>query len=152
MKGKTEKRIDNERIKMGRYPQIFEKLMTKRKIFILIGLFIIVVATVVFYFRPVIWLSKEQIYGRMLKYTPIGCDKRRVLEYVKEKDYEVEEDIQDAYDRNYPRENKIGSSYIRVYLGHYQGIPWRCDVTVFWIFDKDKKLIHIDVWKSYDAL
>lgn len=116
-----------------------------KKIELVVILFFIVIS-VMFYFRPLIYRSEKQIYNKLLEDTPVGCNKQFVLEYVKKKGYVFDIAHQGA------RDDKIGNNYMRVYLGHYRGIPFRCDVTVFWIFDEKDKLSHIDVWKDYDAL
>jgi hypothetical protein len=41
---------------------------------------------------------------------------------------------------------------IRASLGNYQGIPFQANVTVFWGFDENGKLIGIWVWKTWDAI
>lgn len=47
---------------------------------------------------------------------------------------------------------QIGEKSIRASLGDYQGIPFSTNVTVFWGFDRNNKLIGIWVWKTVDAL
>ena len=45
-----------------------------------------------------------------------------------------------------------GERILVSHLGHYQGIPWRTDVEVFWGFDENGKLIDVHVRKTRDAL
>ena len=115
--------------------------------FVVIGLvFIAIAGIIIYYARPIIYHSEEDIHNKLLKDTPIGSDKKQVLEYVKKKGYTFDPNEQGSMDE------KWGNNYMRVYLGHYQGIPWRCDVDGAWIFDTNEKLINIDVRKEYDAL
>ena len=128
--------------------------MKKNKLlFTVIVLCIIaVVCVIAYYAMPIIYHSKQYIHNRLLKDTPIGSDKKQVLEYIKKTDYRIDSEVQCAYEEQISAHREIGDSYVKVYVGHYQGIPWKCDVGVVWVFDKDEKLIHIDVWKEYDAL
>jgi len=128
--------------------------MKKKHVFIMIVLLtlgtmaIVYVAYTASFLRP----SPEHIHGKLLKYTPLGCDKKQVIEFVHAHGFQI------RYEGNEPEDNrgwppyKVGNSYIRVYLGHYQGIPFRCDVTVYWVFDENNKLIYIDIWKDYEGL
>ena len=119
----------------------------KKPMIIFISLLIITIVSITtYYIRPIIYWPEEHIYETLVKDTPIGCNKEFVLEYTKMKGYVFDPNKQGA------RNDNMGDNYMRVYLGHYQGIPFRCDVTVFWIFDERDKLIHIDVWKDHDAL
>jgi len=109
-------------------------------------LIITIVSITAYYIRPTIYWPQKHIYETLVKDTPIGCDKEYVLEYTKMKGYVFDLNQQGA------RNDEIGNNYMRVYLGHYRGIPFRCDVTAFWIFDEKDKLVNIDVWKDYDGL
>ncbi len=125
----------------------------KRLLFVVIGLCFVAMASIIIYYaRPIIYHSKEDIHNRLLKDTPIGNNKKRVLEYIETKGYAIDYELNAAYEEGTYPHRKIGDSFVRVDMGHYQGIPWRCDVVAVWVFDKDEKLIHIDVWKEYDAL
>jgi hypothetical protein len=120
--------------------------------FVLIGLLFIAMAGIIIYYaRPIIYHPKKDIYNRLLKDTPMGSNKKRVLEYIRTEGYVIDNEPNVAYEEGSPPHRTIGDSYVRVNMGHYQGIPWRCDVVAVWVFDKDEKLIHIDVWKEYDA-
>lgn len=46
----------------------------------------------------------------------------------------------------------IGVKSIRGHLGHYWVCPWRMDVTAFWGFDTDGRLIDVWIWKTADSL
>lgn len=46
----------------------------------------------------------------------------------------------------------IGKKSIRASLGDYQDIPFKANVTVFWGFDDEGKLLDIWVWKTWDGL
>jgi hypothetical protein len=49
---------------------------------------------------------------------------------------------------------EVGVTSLRGRLGHYWQLPllFRTDVTAFWGFDKDGRLIDVWVWKTTDAL
>jgi hypothetical protein len=46
----------------------------------------------------------------------------------------------------------IGNKSIRVSLGDYQNMPFTTNVTVFWGFDNEGKLIDVWVWKTQDGI
>ena len=46
---------------------------------------------------------------------------------------------------------RIGTQHLRASLGDYQGIPFEVNVTAFWGFDADGKLIDIWVWKTFEG-
>jgi hypothetical protein len=118
----------------------------KRLLFVVLGLcFVAMAGIIIYYARPIIYYPKEEIHNRLLKDTPIGSDKKQVLEYVRKKGYTFDPNGQGSMDE------KWGNNYMRVDLGHYQGIPLRCDIVGAWVFDKDEKLINIDVRKEYDG-
>ena len=56
------------------------------------------------------------------------------------------------YDQRTRPARSTGVKHIRASLGDYQGFPWEVNVTVFWGFDTEAKLIDIWVWKTADAL
>lgn len=126
--------------------------MSKIKIVVLLFLIIVVIACTAFFFRPLIYRSKEQIHSILLKDTPLGCNKKQIIDYVQAKNYTDRGEVQGAFEERMQPHRKIGNHYIQVYLGEYQGIPFKCNVTVFWVFDENEKLVHIDVWKDYDGL
>jgi len=45
----------------------------------------------------------------------------------------------------------VGLRSLRAHLGHYRA-PYRTDVTAFWGFDEEGKLVDIWVWKTTDSI
>jgi hypothetical protein len=47
---------------------------------------------------------------------------------------------------------QFAETYVRGYLGEYQGLPFRTSVTAFWEFDASNRLTQIRIWKTRDGL
>lgn len=124
-------------------------MMTKRRLFLLaLALLALVVIS-----NP-LRRSEDHIKDRLLVATPLGTSMAEVESYIRDQGWEIVVVRMNSGFRA-PRvrpEIKIGSKSIRAYLGYYQGIPWRVDVTVFWGFNEQSELIDIWVWKDPDTL
>lgn len=56
------------------------------------------------------------------------------------------------YDQRTRPARETGAQHFRASLGDYQDIPWEANVTVFWGFDQNGRLIDLWVWKTWDSL
>jgi hypothetical protein len=109
--------------------------------------------------KTVVELPEKAIYNYLLDYTPIGSDKNMVIEFVKRRGYKIEHEVNVPFKNRSKPFEEYGSNYLRIYLGmYYDTLPevhedfiFRCDVVVFWIFNEDNELVHIDVWKVWDG-
>lgn len=93
--------------------------------------------------------SDNYLRGRFLNDTPIGTSMNDVISYIRKKEYR----IVNISDSGFPDKNSkyVGYRSIRVDLGDYNTIL-TTNVTVFWGFDEESKLIDVRVWKTVDAL
>jgi hypothetical protein len=97
--------------------------------------------------------SETSIRASLLKQTPIGSSLSDVRAFVAKRGW---------LDRSYVGTNGflkqevgspiqvVGVSSICGQLGHYW-LPFRTDVTAFWGFDANGRLIDVWVWKTTDA-
>jgi hypothetical protein len=85
---------------------------------------------------------------------PISTQFADVKKYIEKKGWKIDSvDENNGFWDQRTRPNKeVGVKSIRASLGDYQGIPFMANVTVFWGFDKDSRLIDIWVWKTWDGL
>lgn len=102
--------------------------------------------------RPTLYLSEDKIHTRLLTSTPIGSSRDDVKEYIWKTKFQIEDEADNPFEERDRPHNKIGESYMEVYLGGYRGIPFWCDVTAYWVFDSNDRLLHVDIWKCYDSL
>lgn len=131
----------------------------KKKILItfLILTVLIVLGAVKFMLNP-LTKSEEQIREKLLEETPFGTHMEDVIKYIgskkklSKKKWEVTYISHEhgfTHQRVYPR-RIVGEKSIRASLGDY-GIIFETNVTVFWGFDENSKLIDIWVWKTIDS-
>lgn len=99
-------------------------------------------------------LPEGSIRMIILNKTPLGTQFSEVRKCIEKEGWKI-----DTVDENNgfwdQRENKnavVGEKSIRASLGDYQDIPFMANVTVFWGFDKNSRLIDIWVWKTWDGL
>lgn len=92
--------------------------------------------------------SEESIKRRLLIDVPIGTSMSDVTSYIRKKEYK----IVNVSESGFPGGNNqyIGYRSIRSDLGDYNVIL-TTNVTVFWGFDEELKLIDIRVWKTVDG-
>jgi len=98
--------------------------------------------------------SEEHIRNRLLQELPLGTQLAEVKKYIEKKGWEISYVAENSGfldQRNRPN-TVVGEKSIRASLGDYQDIPFKANVTVFWGFDKDSRLIDVWVWKTWDAL
>jgi len=99
---------------------------------LIITIGIAIIAGVVFS-NPLRW-SDEHIRNRFLQKTPLGTQFTDVKKYIEKAGWKI---------------SVIDTEKSLSISGHYQDIPFRADVTVFWRFDKDLRLIDICIDKSW---
>ena len=93
--------------------------------------------------------SEDKIRRNMLKKFPVGTEKSTVWIYAKMKNPGKEGAYYNntGWSRNY-EDPEIGISYIRATISDIHLV---C-IDVIWIFDKNDRLIDIDVWRTIDLL
>lgn len=92
---------------------------------------------------------KSIVKINLLKWVPIGTEKKEVLNYLERKtiiDSNYYGNI--GWSRNYPYDSIIGNSTIQATLDEFGPI----NITTIWIFDKNDKLIDVIVWRTIDLL
>jgi hypothetical protein len=88
-----------------------------------------------------------------LRDTPPGSTYAAVLEYAKKMGWPVNEEsggFETKRIAQFPA-RVVGKRVVKAYLGGYQGLPWRKDVSFYWAFDEHDKLIEVFVEKQADA-
>jgi len=93
--------------------------------------------------------SEDSIKNSLLRDVPIGTQMQDVILYIQKKKYKIDS----INDFGFPDKNSryIGHKSIRSDLGDYVTI-FTTNVTVFWGFDEESKLIDVRVWKTVNAL
>ena len=135
-----------------------KKGKTKMYIWIIISIFILII--VLLLLDP-LRKQSENIREDVLKITPIGMSMEGVIEIIENRRrWEVRFICEE---RGYslfrgrplraidPNAEIIGEKHIEGHLGWYRGV-WRVDVTAFWAFDENGKLIDVAILKEGDAL
>jgi len=127
--------------------------MKKRWKFLFIVLLVIAGVFSFIYSNP-LRRSEEHIYNRLLREIPRGTPLPDVKKYIEARGWKVDYIDENSGFINRRREpgTLVGEKSIRTSLGDYQDIPFEANVTVFWGFDKDSRLIDIWVWKTWDGL
>ena len=101
--------------------------------------------------------SEAHITNKLLKAAPLGTSMNEVSYYIKKhKNWKT---IITSYEHGFHDQRDyegktVGSKHIRVSMGDYiplSPLPFTTNVTAFWGFDDDYKLIDIWVWKTVDA-
>jgi hypothetical protein len=101
--------------------------------------------------------SPEKLRDWMLVRTPLGCTSDQVYVFIKQQQWEIEEEIRkDGTLRQFPghAENlKIVGSYIKCDLGTTDLVyfPFQTDVLASWAFDNDNRLIDVWIEQQTDA-
>ncbi len=97
--------------------------------------------------------SEETIRSRLLQDMPLGSHLEDVRGYVQSKGWEISyvNENRGFLDQRIKPNAVVGEKSIRASLGDYIDIPFLANVTVFWGFDKDSRLIDIWVWKTWDG-
>ncbi len=98
--------------------------------------------------------SEESLRENLLKDVPLGSSMLQVQEQIGRLDWKIEViDLESGFHDQRLRPSVItGAKSIEAYAGHYQGFPWRADVSVHWAFDERGRLTDIWVWKTFDSL
>jgi hypothetical protein len=93
--------------------------------------------------------SEDSIKNSLLRDVPIGTQMQDVILYIQKKKYKIDS----INDFGFPDKDAkyIGYKSIRSDLGDYVTI-FTTNVTVFWGFDEESKLIDVRVWKIVNAL
>lgn len=103
--------------------------------------------------NPLRWPA-SCIHWYILKITPIHSELNAVKKVIDNKDWEIQSYSTDQgfYDQRKSPDKTTGAMHIEASLGDYQGIPFEANVTVFWGFNDQGKLIDVWVWKTWDGL
>jgi hypothetical protein len=126
---------------------------------ILVAVALVVVVATAWFARPSLRRPESSIRASLLKQTPLGSTSQEVRALMERRGW---------LDRHYVGSTgflkqdpgvpavEVGVTSIRGELGHYwqlpRPLPFRTDVTAFWGFDKEGRLIDLWVWKTTDAL
>ncbi len=98
--------------------------------------------------------SESKIRASLLKQTPLGSSLSEVRALVAKRGWldQSYTGTNSGYYRQEPGERAytVGVASICGQLGHYYH-PFRTDVTAFWGFNADERLIDVWVWKTTDA-
>lgn len=101
--------------------------------------------------------ADSSIRSGILSATPLGSDPDAVLAVIRAKEWSTHGYVQQGFHRQAAgvRSELIGKSSIRASLGDYHGPPYfvfSTNVTAFWGFDENRRLIEVWIWRTTDAL
>lgn len=93
------------------------------------------------------------IKSALLLEAPLGSSISRVEELIRRHKWKLSYPLADTgfYDQRTRPPGVVGTQHLRASLGDYQSILLEANVTAFWGFDADGKLIDIWVWKTFDG-
>ncbi|MCK5612726.1 hypothetical protein KAR91_63220 [Candidatus Pacearchaeota archaeon] len=121
---------------------------------LIIGLVVISATILLAMFSNPLRRSESWIQTYVLNITPLGSSFDDVAQIIEKQGWEVAYKSKEHgfRDQGSCPEKIVGSMSIRASLGDYRGIPFKANVTVFWGFDEEGKLIDIWVWKTWDGI
>jgi hypothetical protein len=94
----------------------------------------------------------NDIESWLLEQTPLASSKSEVLRFVESKGWKHNPGARDGdLFWLYLNGGGIGESAICGTLGEYQGWPWWVTVRAIWVFDPEKKLTDVRVFKHMDS-
>ena len=98
--------------------------------------------------------SEAHIRSELLRETPVGGQFTAVQQHIARKGWRISYVSEETgfYDQRTWPARIVGEKSICASLGDYQDIPFKANVTVFWGFDGDSRLIDVWVWKTWDGL
>jgi len=101
--------------------------------------------------------TEEGVREYLLSITPVGTSMEDVIKVIENKKWEPMYKSEHGYvitkhgargSSLDPDDQIIGVKRIRVELGSYYRFPFGANVTAFYGFDEDSKLIDIGIWKT----
>jgi hypothetical protein len=100
---------------------------------------------------------RSQIHSWLLEQAPPGSSMSDVRALIEKNRWRadfvnVNQGFLDQRDYSGTGGQVIGVKSYRASLGDYPGIPFDTNVTVFWAFNADGKLIDVWVWKTVNGL
>jgi hypothetical protein len=98
--------------------------------------------------------SDSRIRSQLLEEAPLGSSILQVSSIIFRHGWTLAYPLADTgfYDQRSRPARIVGKKHLRASLGNYQDIPWRANVTVFWGFDENDRLIDVWVWKTWNGL
>ncbi len=98
--------------------------------------------------------SETSIRKLLLKEVPLGSPMAQVEQQVVKHKWKLHYIREDGgfHDQRTRPSTVTGDKSMGAWLGDYRGFPFMVDVSVFWAFDANGKLIDIWVWKTWDSL
>ena len=111
----------------------------------------IVLLPVCFYTLNPLRYSENEIKDFMMKATPVNSDMKTVIELIEKRNWAIRYISEEYGYTDRDRDVEVGEKSIRAWIGDYRNL-FITDVTVFWGFDEESKLIDIRVWKDTDSL
>lgn len=127
--------------------------MNKYKKIIIFFITIIILIIGILLSNPLRW-SDERIEKYVLNKTPIYSSFDEVATIINKNGWKISDlsESRGFYDQRSRPAKVTGNMYIRASLGDYWSIPFEANVTVYWGFDSEGRLIDIWVWKTWDGI
>lgn len=93
------------------------------------------------------------IRERLLGEAPLGSSMSQVRDVVSRRRWELRtgSESRGFHHQGVRPARVVGAKHIEAYAGHYRDL-FRVDVTVYWGFDENGRLIDVWVWKVVDSL
>jgi hypothetical protein len=99
--------------------------------------------------------SETAIRASILALTPLGSSSETVLALVQKEKWKSQGlDNRSGFlkQEHGKKSEVVGVAHIQAYLGHHWTFPFlRTDVTAYWGFDTQGRLIDVWIWKTIDA-
>lgn len=118
-----------------------------RKIIIALVVLIVFGGVLTFYASNPLRRTDAGVERWLEKMTPIGSSLSDVHAVVAQRGW-----FSDQRPGGHAGYWRFPSTYVRVDLGEYQGLPFRTSVTAFWEFDASNRLTNIRIWRTRDGL
>ena len=136
---------------LGAGPDVRDRPYRRRSL-ILGGLAVLLVGP--FVANP-LRLPDTVIESYLLREVPLGSASSDVHQLIARHGWELasyHEEDSGFVDRSTRPRTVVGESSIRASLGNYWGLPFEVNVTVFWGFDAEERLIGIGIWRTANGL
>lgn len=133
-----------------------EQLMTQAKRNILIGAAGVAIVVAALLLTNPLRSSDSDIRVRLLVGTPPGTQMAQVKQAIEHEGWKIRTYSETVgYPNGGHPEVVVGAKHIRASLGDYtdfsHGLPFPANVTAFWGFDEQARLVDVRVWRTIDG-
>jgi hypothetical protein len=103
--------------------------------------------------NPLRRYSEQELRSSLLETTPLDSSKDQVQDFIDSKGWKTSPGKKDSgLFWLYLTDGGVGESAVSATLGSYQGFPAFVTVRAIWVFDEQRKLVDIQVFKFMESL